>query len=68
MIVRKQFPLLLSDEERELFETYGKLKGWNVSKTIRITCRALILADINKTTLDISLAKATLLDGEGKGK
>ena len=66
MIVRKQFPLLLSDEERQLFETYAKMKGWTISKALRITARAAIQAEINKLTITESLSKSTMADGEGK--
>ena len=51
MIVRKQFPLLLSEEERSLYETYAKMKGWTISKALRITSRALIQAEINKISM-----------------
>lgn len=66
MIIRKQFPLLLSDDEKELIVAYAKMKGWTVSKAIRILSRALIDMDINKATLETAMAKATIADGEGK--
>lgn len=68
MIVRKQFPLLLSDEERQLFETYAKMKGWTISKAIRIVGRAFIHTEINKLNSAEALSKSTMADGEGKGK
>ncbi len=66
MIVRKQFPLLLSEEERSLYETYAKMKGWTISKALRITSRALIQAEINKISIMEALSKSTMADGEGK--
>ena len=66
MIVRKQFPLLLSEEERSLYETYAKMKGWTISKALRITSMALIQAEINKISIMEALSKSTMADGEGK--
>ena len=60
MIVRKQFPLLLSEEERSLYETYAKMKGWTISKALRITSRALIQAEINKISIMEALSKSTM--------
>lgn len=30
-------------EDKDLFNSWGELNGWSLSKTIRIACRAFIL-------------------------
>jgi hypothetical protein len=40
---RKGFLVDISDEDRKMLEDFGKMRGWSVSKTIRICMRASIL-------------------------
>ena len=64
---RKSSPILLTEKEKTLFKMYGKEKGWQVTTTMRICTKAVILLEYQMAnSLNEALKKAEKLDIDGR--